>query len=250
MDIKEFDTLMPLNRRHFWEQAKTTFFGNILKRYVPNATKVGDVGCGDGVTLEKLVELYPKSLICGFDPELSDELAAQINARFSAANIQVSSDPKEFVTSGKYDLILMLDVIEHIPDAEKFLLESKQNLSSGGSLLVSVPAYQALYSGHDRWLGHVKRYQRKELVTLLQNSGFEIQESGYLFFSLLLPRLIQKIFFDSKDDSKRKNLNETNNVFNKLALKVLLADVQLGLLCRKLKIQLPGLSCFAICRKL
>lgn len=249
MDIKEFDTLLPLSSRHFWEQAKTAFFGDVLKRYIPNASRIGDIGCGDGVTLEKLVALYPKSQIFGFDPELSKELIAQICTRFSAADIQVSNDRKEFEISGKYGLLLMLDVIEHIPDAETFLFELKKHLAPGGTLLVSVPAYQKLYSKHDRSLGHIKRYHRKELVALLNESGFEVQESGYLFSLLLLPRLIQKIFLDQKADSTTENLREPNSIFNKIMVKILLADAQLGILGRKMKIQLPGLSCFAVCRK-
>jgi hypothetical protein len=90
------------------------------------------------------------------------------------------------VPPGPFELMLFLDVLEHVEDDLQLLGElTRDRLAPGGVALVSVPSYPALFSAHDRALGHVRRYRRQELMQLLANAGLEVIERGGLFTSLL-----------------------------------------------------------------
>jgi SAM-dependent methyltransferase len=74
------------------------------------------------------------------------------------------------------DLVMSTDVWEHVEDHESVARESFRVLRRGGRLLVAVPAGMALWSGHDVALGHVRRYERDELVALVEGAGFAVHD--------------------------------------------------------------------------
>ncbi len=84
----------------------------------------------------------------------------------------------------------LFDVIEHLSKPEDILEEVHRVLKPGGLLLISVPAYQWLFSNFDLQIGHFRRYSRKTLLTLLSESRFQKTALSNLFFSFLLPALI------------------------------------------------------------
>jgi len=95
---------------------------------------------------------------------------------------------------GKYDLVLMLDVLEHAEDDKATLADITMNfLQPRGHILLSVPAYSALYSSHDDKLGHKRRYAPARLRAMVRDAGLEIVDHGELFASLLLPRTFAKL---------------------------------------------------------
>jgi 2-polyprenyl-3-methyl-5-hydroxy-6-metoxy-1,4-benzoquinol methylase len=89
-------------------------------------------------------------------------------------------------------MFLMLDVLEHIKEPVSFLKDLKKNisLSPDSHVIITVPAFQFLFSKHDRFLGHYRRYTEKMLTEQLAEAGFALVESGYFFTSLLLPRAL------------------------------------------------------------
>jgi hypothetical protein len=92
---------------------------------------------------------------------------------------------------GVYDLILLLDVIEHVEHDQSFLTHLAGKYSpKKGKIMITVPAFQSIYSQHDAFLCHYRRYHLKELEEMLTACGLNVISSGYLFFSLLLPKLV------------------------------------------------------------
>jgi SAM-dependent methyltransferase len=85
-----------------------------------------------------------------------------------------------------FDLAVSLDVIEHLKDDLSALRELRRVVVPGGRLLVTVPAYQWLWSGHDEINHHHRRYTRRSLLTVAQQAGWESVRTTY-FNSLLLP---------------------------------------------------------------
>jgi SAM-dependent methyltransferase len=77
------------------------------------------------------------------------------------------------------DLIYTLNVLEHIPDDLAAVRALRERLKPGGRLLVYVPAFPILYSSMDRKVGHVRRYRRAELETLLRRGGFAVERVRY-----------------------------------------------------------------------
>src|SRR4030095_9935198 len=87
--------------------------------------------------------------------------------------------------TGTFDLVLLLDVIEHVEDDAGFLDGSiVPHLAPGGVLIVSVPAYQGLYSSHDDALAHHRRYSPGRLRAVLE-PRLDVAARGGLFASLL-----------------------------------------------------------------
>ena len=90
---------------------------------------------------------------------------------------------------GTFDLALALDVIEHVPDDLAALAELNRVLKPGGTLLVTVPALQLLWSAHDEANGHYRRYTLGELRGRVESSGFTTVTATY-FNTLLFPAIL------------------------------------------------------------
>jgi trans-aconitate methyltransferase len=167
--------------RHPWEVSRSRFFRDLIGDHVDLATvgTVLDAGAGDGwFAGELLGALDPVAAITCWDVNYrSEDLDAPTDPRI----VRTATQP-----AGPFDLVLALDVLEHLDDDESFLAGALVPLVSG-TLVVSVPAIPRLFSGHDRLLEHRRRYRRRELLELLDRH-LDIQESGTLFTSLLVPR--------------------------------------------------------------
>ena len=84
-------------------------------------------------------------------------------------------------------VIGLFDVIEHLDDPEALVAEAVRVLEPSGVVVVTVPAFQALWSNSDEVAGHQRRYSRKELDAFMQSCGSRRLVSKYLFASLLAP---------------------------------------------------------------
>ena len=79
------------------------------------------------------------------------------------------------------------DVIEHVEDEVKLLKEARDLLKDGGSIYLTVPSYNCLYSQSDVFAGHFRRYDKGQLKKVLENCGFEVQFDSYIFRPLVVP---------------------------------------------------------------
>lgn len=178
--------------RHPWEIARARFFVRLIKENFPGTRplRVLDVGAGDGYLAAELVRGLPNGsdVVC-LDPHYSDEQIAALGAR-TAASVRFT----RAAADSRADLLLLLDVIEHVPDDGAFLEHMVgEHLSPGGLALVSVPAWQALFTRHDVLLGHYRRYRPAELEDVCARAGLSRVDGGALFSSLLAPRLVGKL---------------------------------------------------------
>lgn len=180
MDL--LDAPLPDDARHPWEKARYGFFSDVLARHerLGGTKRVLDVGSGDGWFARNLLRASPGMDITCWDvnyPEATRE-ADGIHYR------------REKPTS-RFDLLLMLDVLEHVEDDRGFLADLvTTNLEAGATVLFSVPAWQSMFSEHDRALHHFRRYSPSQASSVLEGAGLRIVEKGGLFHSLLLPRAV------------------------------------------------------------
>jgi SAM-dependent methyltransferase len=94
--------------------------------------------------------------------------------------------------SGTFEVILLVDVLEHVADDSRALGEVSRLLAPGGYAVFSVPAYQFLFGEHDRSFGHLRRYTRPRLVELLSNAGLLVQRATYIQPFFLLPLWVKR----------------------------------------------------------
>lgn len=168
-------------RRHPWELERFRAYRDVLAEHgALGGRRVLDVGAGDGWFSEMLVGSLPhaEQIVC-WDINYHDlEL--------------VTDDPRLVRTTEApapgFDLVLVLDVIEHVEHPRRFVDEQLAPLTAPGThVLVAVPAHPMLFGEHDRALGHHRRYRRAELLD--QVAGWiDVVDHGPLFPSLVAPR--------------------------------------------------------------
>ena len=150
-----------------------------------------DVGCGDGLLFDRLMEFGDVEGI-----ETSREIVDPANPQFQKIHIGPFDD--SFRPGKQYSLILLLDVLEHLPDPGAALRRCESLLKPGGSLVVTVPAFNVVWTNHDVLNRHMTRYRRATLLPLLQKAGFKIEDSAYWFqwaFPVkLAQRFTEKLF--------------------------------------------------------
>lgn len=144
-----------------------------------------DVGAGDGWLSRSLLRaLAPGASLTCVDAHFTGAQRAALSARHGAVRFlrEVPEEP--------FDLLLLLDVAEHVVDDEALLRTLRSRLAPGGWLLFTVPAWPALFSQHDVRLQHHRRYTPAGALQLLERAGFRTVEQGGLFPSLLAPRAL------------------------------------------------------------
>jgi SAM-dependent methyltransferase len=185
MDAQYAAAYPELYTRHWWWRVRENILlGKIrsLLRGVPDA-RILDVGCGAGLFFDAL-EAYGR--VEGVE---SDAAAVARSSRWRD-RITVGVLDDAFVPAAPYDLILILDVLEHIVRPEPVLRRAGQLLRPNGRILVTVPAFAWLWTSHDEMNHHVTRYSGAALRRVIEQSGLVTVESGYLFQSLVVPKLL------------------------------------------------------------
>lgn len=258
MDIKEFTAeVSGQKQNHPWEHARFKVVLDILKRHLsPHHHAILDVGCGDGFFLEQLSNHYKEMRFVAVDTAFDDAMIEFFSEKYKQANVGFyKSMPQTVDGFSGADAVLLLDVIEHIEEDIDFLKELalEPTIDSNTLFMITVPAYRKLYCSHDVWLGHYRRYTTGLLREHTQKAGLETIETGYFFTSLLLPRLMQ-VFKEKLIKSKVENVTGIGDwkggaLAAKIMKSILVIDYQISRLFRALGIKLPGLSCYAICKK-
>jgi len=182
-----------LYENHWWFRMRERWVLQVLRQNCPanGWGSILDVGCGDGLLFDRLMEFGDVEGI-----ETSREIVDPANPQFQKIHIGPFDD--SFRPGKQYSLILLLDVLEHIPDPGAALRRCESLLKPGGSLVVTVPAFNVAWTNHDVLNHHMTRYRRATLLPLLQKAGFKIEDSAYWFqwtFPVkLAQRFTEKLF--------------------------------------------------------
>ena len=167
--------------RHWWYRGRRTVLDGVLASLeLPKPARVLDAGCGSG---RNMLELSSLGTVTGI--ELSETSVALARER-DAGEIVSGSVLEMPFPDDSFDLAVSLDVIEHLEDDLAALRELRRAVAPGGTLLVTVPAYQWLWSGHDEINHHHRRYTRRSLQRVAERAGWTQVRTTY-FNSLLLP---------------------------------------------------------------
>jgi SAM-dependent methyltransferase len=170
--------------RHWWYRGRRVVLERVIDDLrLPARARILDAGCGSG---RNMLELARHGRVTGI--ELSETSVALARERGMGEVIAGSVLEMPF-EAGSFDLAASLDVIEHLEDDIGALRELRRVVTPGGALLVTVPAYQWLWSGHDEVNHHFRRYTRRSLQHAGERAGWQQVRTTY-FNSLLLPAAI------------------------------------------------------------
>jgi SAM-dependent methyltransferase len=184
MDRAAIDEMARLEDRHWWFVGKRLLVAALLAERLRPGLRVLDVGCGTGGVLAGLGD---RVRAVGVDR--SPEALGYCRRRGLATVAFADGDRLPFAARS-FDAVLMLDVLEHFADETALLAGVRRVLRPDGVLLVSVPAYQWLWSGHDRILHHVRRYTAPRLRRALDAGGFTIERLTYTNTVPLAPAIV------------------------------------------------------------
>lgn len=175
-----------LYRTHWWWRSREALVIREIRGRVPSGgwRHALDVGCGDGLFLPALSRFASTVEGLEVDGSLVSEKAAARHV------IHIGALDGDFAPSRTFDFISMLDVLEHMERPLPALRRAREIMSPGGVLLVTVPAFQALWTRHDDINQHCTRYTRAGLTALVGKAGFETVKSRYFFHWLTLPKWI------------------------------------------------------------
>ena len=210
MDPKLYTAHQNLEDSHWWFTGRRRILSAVAERFnlFTPESKVLDAGCGTGGTLRWLES---QAIQCdGFDPVAPDTLYGRLP-------FEIPFEAESF------NVVLALDVLEHIEDDKRTLESIRTLLRPNGTLILTVPAFQSLWSAHDTINHHYRRYRKKPLITLLEKSGFRVQYASY-FNTILFPAitLMRKIRPNNEDD-----LHTTKGWVNKFLTGVLTFEAKL-----------------------
>ena len=165
-----------LYRVHWWWRAREEALLKVLRRrlQVDRKLEILDIGCGNGLFFDKLAEFGD---VEGIEPDAS----LVDPAGKHSAKIHLVPFDKHFRPQKRFDLVLMLDVLEHLDDPKQALVRARELLREGATLLITVPAFQSLWTNHDVMNRHRTRFRRRTLFPLLRDAGFFITESKYWY---------------------------------------------------------------------
>lgn len=200
MDRIVYDRMAEHDSTHWWYVARRDILAAYIARYadLPKGAAILEIGCGTGHNLPML------GAFGSVDAIEIDPTAGAIAARRLGRAVGNAPLPDlDGVPDGKYDLIAVLDVIEHVADDVAALQAMARRLKPGGRILITVPAHRWMWSAHDVVNHHHRRYSKKMLTNALSAAGLGWQKLRY-FNSLLFPaavaaRLAGKL--TGKDDS-------------------------------------------------
>lgn len=247
MDLSE--TPAVVLQRHPWEVARLDFFRRLIQRKGLHLRplRILDVGSGDAwFAMNLLPFLAAGSHITCFDPAYNDSHLRSLGPHPALCLVTTRPD-------AKFDVVLLLDVLEHVEHDAEWLAEiATEVVPSGGTVVISLPAWSGLFGPHDERLKHFRRYQPAAAIRLVQRSGLEMETHGGLFHSLLLPRIVQLVIF-RLGLTKRPPANagewQGGPRLTALLANLLQADTRLSLLAARVGIRFPGLGWWALCRK-
>ena len=186
MERVVYQQMAELDDRHWWYRGRRKIIADLIRRYarVPADAQILEIGCGTGHNL---------AMLAGFGHvdglELDDEARTMSEKRLGRSVLSSPLPELADVADRHYDLIGAFDVIEHIDDDRAAIASIATKLKAGGTFVMTVPAHQWMWTAHDVVNHHKRRYSRRGLKALFEQSPMKLDKIGY-FNSLLFPLAI------------------------------------------------------------
>jgi SAM-dependent methyltransferase len=242
MDRVIYERLAANEETHWWFAGRRAIVQRLIGCIgLPprGETRILEAGCGTGGNLGLLKKFG------SVDAVEFDAAAREIAGRKSGLEIGFAALPDRLdVADGRYDLIALLDVIEHIEEDVASLAALKSKLRRDGAILITVPAHPWMWSAHDEVHHHKRRYTRASLQSAIEDAGLEVAEIGY-FNAFLFPLALARRLLNKVTGGETHDDVPPPALFNWLFSRMFALERHLVT-----RVSLPiGLSLFAVARR-
>lgn len=190
MEKDVYSEFLNLEKNHWWFIGRRKIFFTLLDQFFneKRGIRILDVGCGPGEMIQPLSK-YGKVFALDFSPNAL-EYCFDRGYRF-LINGDATSLP---VKNSAFDFISLFDTIEHIDNDTAVLKECCRLLEDKGLIIITLPAYNFLYSNNDRAAHHKRRYTTSEIRRKVESAGFRVRKLTYIN-TWLFPIILFSLFF-------------------------------------------------------
>ncbi|TCP67132.1 2-polyprenyl-3-methyl-5-hydroxy-6-metoxy-1,4-benzoquinol methylase [Heliophilum fasciatum] len=213
-----------IEEQHWWFVARRLIVEKITSRYI-SASRVVDVldaGCGTGGNLEMIKEFGAH--IYAMEKEA---WAAEMATKKSGIAVSKGSLPHEVPFSPlSFDLIFLLDVLEHVENDQDALKVLYSLLRPGGHLVITVPAFSFLWSYHDEYNHHHRRYRLPDLMHKVNAAGFSVRYRSYFNF-FLFPLIMLLRYWNEITGMRENDLKLPAPIWNRLLTSLMTKEADL-----------------------
>jgi len=206
MDPRIYTKMRETEDHHWWFVGRRQILHSVLDQLsLPADCHILDIGCGTGGNLATYRKFGTVEAM-----ELDPEARHLADAR-GICEVQKGALPDQIPFPANYaDLIMLTDVLEHIDDDLATLEALRERLKPGGRIVLTVPAFQFLWSQHDEELHHKRRYRRYPLIRLAESAGLKVDYISYcnfwLFPMIASVRLLQMVLQLKMNDHEAPSL--------------------------------------------
>ena len=178
-----YDRMAELDERHWWYRARREVLADLIRRKIrlPAHPRILEIGCGTGHNLMMLKRFGSVDGV-----EIDDAARAIASSRLGHAVKDAPLPALAGIDERAYDLVAILDVLEHVEADRAALVSMAGKLKPGGRILLTVPAHPWMWSAHDEVNHHKRRYTKKSFRAVVHDAGLELELLTY-FNSLLFP---------------------------------------------------------------
>jgi len=218
MDPSAYREMAETEDRHWWFTGRRAILSSLIERLpLRHPARILEIGCGTGGNLDMLARFGDVAAM------EADAAARAIAAEKTAGRFDIRAgrcpDAIPF-PAGSHDLVCLFDVLEHIEEDVATLRAVRSLLAPGGRALITVPAYRWLWSTHDEFLHHKRRYTARELRAKSLEAGLGIAVLSY-FNTLLFPlaasaRLKDRLFDATRASGTAMPPRALNALFHRL----------------------------------
>ena len=240
MDESAYEQHYQQEDDHWWFRGRRRVIWALLGRGgLPDRPRLLDAGCGTGRNLVEFGGLGPAR---GIDP--SEQAVAFCRQR-GLDHVSRGRIEELPFAAASFDLLLACDVIEHVPDDARALVELRRVAAPGARLLLTVPAYGWLWSSHDVYMHHHRRYTLRQLRARTRAAGWEPAIDSYFMTAVLPPVAVTRLAGKMLDREPESDIKATQPALNR-SLEMLVraeaaaisrgarlpAGVSIGMVCR------------------
>jgi SAM-dependent methyltransferase len=178
-----YDRMAELDTRHWWYRARRDILAQLIRRKVPLPTdpRILEIGCGTGHNLPMLAQFGRVDAV-----EIDPVARAIASGRLGQAVHDAPLPGLTGIAQRAYDLVALLDVLEHVEADREALVSIAGRLKPNGRILLTVPAHPWMWSAHDVANHHKRRYTKRTLKAVVAAAGLKLEELTY-FNSVLFP---------------------------------------------------------------
>lgn len=217
MDLKEENILREHIKDHWYYKSKAAALSKCLgsNRYA----SMLDIGAGSGFFSRYLLNKGSVTSVTCVDPNYSQEFSTKVNNR--------ALEYRRTIEKSNAKLVLMMDVIEHVDNDSELVQKYSNMVPRGTTVVISVPAFNILWSKHDTFLGHKRRYTRRALIKTVEATGLKVTHASY-YFGFLLPIVaVTRIWARYFATTEKSQLQVHHPIINKILHTICLLELPL-----------------------